>query len=138
MKILSIKTEKMSLGRFGEAAAARYLRKNGYKILERNYVAASHEVDIIARDREHIIFAEVKTRTVGKENPNEPRPASAVSAEKQRSIITAARCYSRFMSGIKQRLDIIEVYVEEQGKKRRVKEIKHLEGAFNVNTAYGK
>lgn len=128
----------MSLGRFGERAAARYLKKNGYKILERNYVAASHEVDIIAKSREYLIFVEVKTRTVGKEDPREPRPSSAVTPEKQRSIIAAAKCYGKFISGIKRRLDIIEVYAEECGKKRTVREIKHLEGAFNVNTAYGK
>ena len=93
MKILSIGTERRRIGNIGERAAARYLRKKGFRTVERNYVAFDHEIDIIAESRELIIFVEVKTVTVGKEDPRKPRPASAVNAEKQRSIISAAKCY---------------------------------------------
>ena len=46
----------------GEAAAEGYLRKKGYEILARNYHIPGGEIDIIAADKEYIIFAEVKTR----------------------------------------------------------------------------
>lgn len=50
------------LGRKGEEAAARFLYKRGYEILERNWTCFAGEADIIARDGECIVFVEVKTR----------------------------------------------------------------------------
>ena len=137
MKILRIKTPKRELGTLGEKMAKRYLRRNGYKIREMNFVADGHEIDIIAQDRDTLVFVEVKTRTVGHENPNEPRPASSVDGEKQRGIIKAARFYSAYNPiEKKKRFDIIEVYVNSNNGKYTLAEIKHLKNTFNLNTAY--
>jgi putative endonuclease len=137
MQILKIKTEKRRLGDLGERAARRFLRRSGHRIIKRNFVADSHEIDIIAKDRDTLIFVEVKTRTLGNENPNEPRPASSVDQKKQRSIIQAARIYDAYNpTNKKKRFDIIEVYVNRNNKKYSVAEIKHLKGAFNFNTAF--
>ncbi len=132
MEILKIKTEKRRTGDLGERAAARFLRWHGFKILERNYVAPGSEIDIIASDRQHVIFVEVKTRSIGTENPKEPRPASAVTPEKQRKIINAASYYKAYHpSNKKMRMDIIEVYVESRGSKQKVKKINHMIGAYD-------
>ena len=137
MNILKIKTPKTELGALGEKMARRYLKRNRYKIVERNFVADGHEIDIIAEDRDTLAFVEVKTRTVGHENPNEPRPASSVDAEKQRGIIAAARFYAAYNPvGKKKRFDIVEVYVNEENGKYTLAEIKHLKNTFNLNTAY--
>lgn len=137
MEILKIKTPKAELGRFGEKMARRYLRLAGYRIVKKNFVADSHEIDIIAEDRDTVAFVEVKTRTVGYENPNEPRPSSSVDPKKQRGIISAARFYSAYNpTNKKKRFDIIEVYVNNKNEKYSMAEIKHLKGTFNVNTAY--
>ena len=137
MNILKIKTKKRLLGDYGERAARRYLRKNGYRIIKKNFVADENEIDIIAADKTTEIFVEVKTRTVGIENPNEPRPASSVDAKKQRGIIKAARFYAAYNPTKKRkRFDIIEVYVNQNSKRYSLAEIKHLIGTFNLNTAY--
>lgn len=137
MNILKIKTKKRLLGDFGERAARRYLRRSGYRIIKKNFVADGHEIDIIAEDKPTQIFVEVKTRTIGKEHPNEPRPASSVDAEKQRSIIKAAQFYTAYNPiNKKKRFDVIEVYVNQNNNKYSVAEIKHLKGAFNLNTAF--
>lgn len=135
MKILKLLTPKRITGNIGEIAACRYLKKNRYKILERNFVGDGHEIDIIARKDGLTAFVEVKTRTIGHESPREARPASSVNQKKQQSIITAARVYLslNFTEG-KKRFDIIEVYLKEDGKS--VDSIKHLENTFNLNTAY--
>ena len=57
-----MKTVKRALGDLGEEAAAKYLRKNKIKVLERNYVYGPHEIDIVAENKEFLIFVEVKTR----------------------------------------------------------------------------
>lgn len=137
MKILEIKTVKRLLGNFGERAACRYLKRNGYRIVKRNFVADSHEIDIIASNKDTLVFVEVKTRTIGKKSPNEPRPASSVTPEKQRAIISAAKMYAAFNpTNKKKRFDVIEVYVNDNSKRKCVAEIKHLVNTFNVNTAF--
>ena len=51
------------LGKNGEEIATEFLRKKGYKILERNFEASQGEIDIIAKDDKELVFVEVKTRT---------------------------------------------------------------------------
>lgn len=137
MKILKLKTPKKLLGNYGEKMARRFLRKSGYRIIKRNFVADSHEIDIIAEDKQHLVFIEVKTRTLGYESANEPRPASSVDAKKQRGIISAARFYSAYNpTPKKKRFDIVEVYVKSDNGKYSLAEIKHLKNTFNLNTAY--
>lgn len=136
MKILEVLTERRKTGNLGERAAAKFLRRAGYKILERNYVAFDREIDIVARKGNETVFVEVKTRTVGHENPREVRPASSVTPEKQRKIISAAKCYKGTHDGCgRVRFDVIEVFVREGEKKKTVDRIVHLENAFNANTA---
>ena len=55
--------ENAELGRRGEDAAARFLYRRGYDIVERNWKCAAGEADIIARDGDAVVFVEVKTRS---------------------------------------------------------------------------
>ena len=129
-------TKKRRLGDLGEDAACKYLKERGYKILERNYRAGPHEIDAVAYKDGVIAFVEVKTRSTA-ENQIEPRPGSSVNRDKQQSIISAARKYVSFRArNARKRFDVIEVYAEYESGEYRIKEIKHLEGAFNLNTAY--
>ena len=140
MRILELLTPKREIGNFGEREAAKFLKKQGYKIKERNYVALGNEIDIIAEDKSALVFVEVKTRTRGKESAHEPRPASAVNAKKQQSIINAARYYhgsNKYrLNGKPIRFDIVEVWINDDNAIKSVAEIKHLVGAFNGDTAY--
>ena len=68
------------LGRRGEDAAARFLDRRGYDIVERNWTCAAGEADIIARDGEALVFVEVKTRS----NTEKGLPSEAVDAGKRR------------------------------------------------------
>lgn len=70
------------LGRSGEDEAAELLKKNGYKILARNYKNKLGEVDIIAQDKDRICFVEVKTRRSGRFG----LPAESIQLSKQRQI----------------------------------------------------
>ena len=137
MKILEIITPKRLIGNMGERAAVRFLRKKGYRILKRNYIALDAEIDIIARKKDVTAFIEVKTRNVKYLGYKEARPASSVNGEKQRKIIKAASYYSSHNpSNTRLRLDVIEVYTEDEGGRLRIKELKHIEGAFDKSTAF--
>ncbi len=136
MNILKILTPKRLLGNFGERAACKYLKKHGYKILDRNYVALGHEIDIIAKNKEVTAFIEVKTRSLTGHYFVGTRPSSSVTPEKQRAIIKTAKAYiAKKRTEGKIRLDVIEVLTESKGKKTKAKEIKHLVGAFTADSA---
>ena len=143
MRILKVKTEKRRLGNFGERRAALYLWLHGYIVLRRNYTGGEiydveiPEIDIIAKKGDTVAYVEVKTRTVEKQDPCEPRPASAVTPEKMRKIMQAASWYRAWHArGKKMRFDIIEVFVTEKNGRRRVERINHVVGAYTKNTLY--
>ena len=134
MKILQLLTKKRSLGNKGENEACRYLKKHGYKILKRNFIAEDAEIDIVAECREATVFVEVKTRTKELMSPKEPRPASAVTPEKQRKILKTSKFFPKNPNKA-MRFDIIEVIYSERDPRCPV-EINHLVSAFNFNSAY--
>ena len=133
MNILKILTEKRLKGNIGEDAVCKFLKRRKYKILERNYVANGHEIDIIARDREHICFVEVKTRSDGAKNTYGSRPCEAVDETKRRSLILAASVYTAMhrRDGSKFRFDVAEVYINEN---KSVRDINYLESAFAADS----
>lgn len=132
MKILNILTEKRKIGNIGERAAAKFLKKEGYRIIKKNYVALGNEIDIIARRGDITAFVEVKARSVKSIGAFEPRPASAVTADKQAKIIKAASYFKAYEKGTeKMRFDVIEVYLDDN----KVVDVKHLTAAFTKDTA---
>ncbi len=129
MEILKIKTKNRRIGDIGEDAAAKLLKRKKFKIIERNYVAVNHEVDIIAENLEMQIFVEVKCRVV--KDDSDVRPAEAVDKDKMRAIIKAASYYTAFNpSEKKKRFDVVEVYLKESRGKLSVLKTNHIEGAF--------
>lgn len=140
MNILKILTPRRQLGNYGETTAARYLRRKGYWILERNYVGKWGEIDIIARKKHILCFVEVKTRSIGAKEGFEARPAASVDPEKQRRLIRVANEYARRTHkeiGCMMRMDIIEIYTEKNQKNKiKVHKLVHIENAFDMNSAY--
>lgn len=125
------------IGRLGEKIAARFLKKNGYKILAKNKRQSHNEIDIIAADKELILFVEVKTRSVSSDlySPY-GSPASAVDAKKQARTVQAARSYlmqnPSTSNGLQPRMDVIEVYLDRKTKK--VLKVHHIPNAFGVRS----
>ena len=116
---------KREIGDIGEKYAETYLRKKGYKILERNFLRKCGEIDIIAKKDDCIIFVEVKTR---RDNPL-IRPCEAVNYKKRCCLIKTATlyliennidCYCRF--------DVCEVFLNPSNHK--LVSINYIEEAF--------
>jgi putative endonuclease len=80
---------KQALGREGERLAELFLKKKGYRLVERNYRCRGGEVDLILLDRKVVVFVEVKTRT----DEVFGSPLEAVEPRKQRRMILAAQLY---------------------------------------------
>lgn len=115
-------SESHNLGEKGEVLAADHLQKTGYRILLKNWKWGKHEVDIIAENNEFVVFVEVKTRS----DDFQMHPVTAVTREKQKSIIWAANGYlQKFKIDKEARFDIITVIKSIDSYK-----IDHIEGAF--------
>jgi len=119
------------IGELGESLAAAWLTAHGYQILERNYYAAHHEIDIIARNDTYLCFVEVKTRRVS-EAARFGRPAAAVGRGKQQRLIYAAEQYLRRHKPAGQpRMDVIEVYLPDGiALPEQAERIVHMPGAY--------
>lgn len=112
------------IGDAGEKAAVRYLRKQGCKILEKNFRAVRGEIDIIARDGDTLVFVEVKTNS----EPGTIAPEFRVNQAKQQQIGKIAQAYlnSNFEVLPDCRFDVIGVTLQES----RSPEISHIRNAF--------
>jgi putative endonuclease len=114
--------ESHDLGQKGEDLAVDHLKKAGFKILFRNWKWGKNEIDIIAENKDFIIFVEVKTRTID----FQMHPLSAINREKQKSIVRAANGYlQKFNVDKEGRFDIITVIKSVESY-----QIDHLESAF--------
>jgi putative endonuclease len=122
------------IGRFGEDIACAHLKEEKYKIVERNYFASHNEIDIIAENKQYIVFVEVKTRSCT--SPDDMMfgtPATAVTAAKQKRTLIAAQAYLNTHRTSKMpRLDVIEVYLSKStaSSKPELIKINHMENAF--------
>jgi putative endonuclease len=98
---------RQALGKKGEAAARTYLERRGVHILATNYTCAAGEIDLIGREREVLLFVEVKTRTSEAFGP----PQLAVHQRKQRQIVRAAQWFlaERRVSDVACRFDVVAV-----------------------------
>ena len=105
-------------GDLGEEAAVKYLKKQKYKIIARNYRAVTGEIDIIALDGKTLVFAEVKTRFGA--------PSLAVTGEKRLKIAKTAQSFisQNEIFSLEKRFDVIEV--TEEG-------VNHITGAFETD-----
>jgi putative endonuclease len=112
------------LGREGELAASAYLRRKGIRILARNFLCRSGEIDLIARDGDTLVFVEVKTRREGV-------PAEAVTPAKERSLTLAAMTFLRRYEAleVRSRFDIIAIVWPDSSKKPN---IEHIVNAFEA------
>ena len=108
---------KKELGNIGEQIALKYLEKNKYQIIRKNFYCRQGEIDIIAKDKKEIVFIEVKTRT----NTTFGNPAEAVNKLKIKHIYKTA---NYFLYKVKNpdvfiRFDVIEILL--------------INGKFNIN-----
>lgn len=117
-------------GKLGERAAEKHLRRLGLKFLTRNFRSARGEIDLVFRDRDCLVFVEVKTRS----SESWTRPAAAVNARKRRLLSQAGLDYLKLLRNppVKFRFDIVEVLLAGGA----VHEVRHLPNTFPLSKPY--
>ncbi|GAC1470992.1 MAG: YraN family protein [Isosphaeraceae bacterium] len=110
------------LGDKGERLAADFLRRRGFRVITRGYRTARGEIDLIARDRDTLVFIEVKTRRRG-------QPTEAVTPEKQRRLTLAALSFLHRFDLPEQRcrFDVVAIVWPEEN---HPPSIEHILNAF--------
>lgn len=120
-------SNNIAVGKHGEDIAAEHLRKNGYKILERNFKKPWGEVDVICSFGGTIIFVEVKTQN--KSNKFFIRPEENITPFKQKQLIKSAKSYLAHKN-LLDRPWQIDVVAVELGINGNI-EIRHLKNAIS-------
>ena len=116
-----------STGAWGERLAAAFLKKRGYKIVATNYSCRFGEIDIIAQNREYLVFAEVKLR----KDAAHGAAREFVTYRKQEKLRSTAELYlSENPTLLQPRFDVVEIYAPE-GQQTPNPSITHLEDAFS-------
>jgi putative endonuclease len=117
---------KILLGKEGERIAELFLKKKGYKLVERNYRCAAGELDLIVLDQRVIVFVEVKTRT----GMAYGTPLEAVEVRKQQKLIYAAQFFlnAKKLSQREARFDVVGI--SWPGAQPLVE---HIENAFELS-----
>jgi putative endonuclease len=118
------------LGLRGERAAARLLKKKGYRVVARGRRTRLGELDLVAVDGRTVVFVEVKTRTA----LDAGHPAEAITEAKQRRLTRAALAFLRYhgLLECRARFDVVAV-TWPTGAKRPV--VDHIIGAFDASGA---
>ena len=116
----------LDIGHWGEDMACEYLSEHNLTIITRNYHSRYGEIDIIAKDKDCIVFVEVKTR----KSSLYGLACEYVTAKKQVKIINTARCYLGECYECEIRLDVIEIYYTDMHNNKKIKKINHIKNAF--------
>ena len=119
-------SKRKEVGARGENLAADYLKKRGYKIIQRNFRCREGEIDIIAQKGECLVFVEVRT----KKNTAFGTPEESVTLSKREKLISLADSYlqSYDKPPASWRIDVVAV---ELGPNNRVSRLEHIENAVS-------
>ncbi|MFQ5429884.1 MAG: YraN family protein [Phycisphaerae bacterium] len=122
---------RKDIGRAGERAACRYLRRRGYRLLERNFTCSAGEIDLVCYGDGCIVFVEVKTLT----DDAEADPEDKITPTKQRQVARAARVWlaEHREPECAYRFDAVSVVLPRKGRPR----IRHIAEAFSASVLPG-
>ena len=119
-------TERSDTGKRGESLACTHLKKKGYRILETNYRTKSGEIDIVARQKDKLVFVEVRS----KKSSTFGTPEESLTMKKARHLRASAYRYlfdHPKLSG-PWRIDFVAIEINDQGKPTRIEVFENAVG----------
>jgi putative endonuclease len=120
-------TQKITTGKEGERIATAYLKKNGYRIIEINFRCPIGEIDIVAKDKDDLVFVEVKTRkSIALGYPEE---AFGIRKQKKMSQLALWYMQKRKIADISARFDVVSIILIPENN-----EVKLIKNAFDFIT----
>ena len=118
--------KRKEVGARGEKLAMDFLKRRGYRILQRNFRCREGEIDIVAQQGEYLVFVEVRT----KKSPDFGTPEESVTLSKREKLISLANAYLQTCHNLPPswRIDVVAVELTADNK---VSRLEHIENAVN-------
>jgi putative endonuclease len=123
--------DRQEVGKLGEKAAQKFLKKRGYRIRETGFRCRHGEIDIIAQKKDCLVFVEVRTKS----NPDFGTPEESITQAKKERLIASALTYTTTHQDIPPlwRIDFVGVELDDKGKPKR---IELIENAIEQSTRF--
>lgn len=120
-----IEKYNQKIGKFGEDLAVNFLTKRGYKIINRNLKISYKEIDIIAEDKDTLVFIEVKTRTSNYFGDG----LESMNQQKNHNLVRATELYLYFHEWPGDaRIDVILININIKEKIAKIKHYQNITG----------
>lgn len=118
-----MRMNRRELGRFGERLARDTLKKKGYRILETNFRCRRGEIDIVAQQKDCLVFVEVRTKS----NLDYGSPEESITAIKKQRLVASALTYIDTHQGLSSlwRIDVVAIEISPEGKPERIEIIEN-------------
>jgi putative endonuclease len=115
--------DRQEVGKLGEKAAQKFLKKRGYRIRETGFRCRHGEIDIIAQQKDCLVFIEVRT----KRNLEFGTPEESITRAKKERLIASALTYTATDQDIPSlwRIDVVAVEIDDKGKVKRIELIEN-------------
>ncbi len=122
--------ERKDVALSGERTALDFLRKKGFRIINKNYRTKFGEIDIVAQDKRTLCFIEVRTRNTD----TQISPKESVDSKKQERISKSTLSYLKEKKLLKKkaRFDVISISIKKSGER----EIELIKNAFSLNPKF--
>ncbi len=116
---------RQEVGKLGEKAGQKFLRKRGYRIRETGFRCHHGEIDIIAQQKDWLVFVEVRAKI----SLDFGTPEESLTQSKKRRLIATALTYTNTHGDLPSlwRIDVIAIELDDKGMTRR---IEHIENAI--------
>jgi putative endonuclease len=114
---------RQEIGQLGEKLAQKFLKKRGYRIRETNFRCHEGEIDIVAQQRDYLVFVEVRTRS----NLAFGSPEESITQSKKEKLIATALTYVSTHQKLPPlwRIDVVALEVNDKGKAKRIELIEN-------------
>ena len=114
---------RQEVGKLGEEAARKFLKKRGYRIRETGFRCPHGEIDIIAQKKDWLVFVEVRTKS----SLDFGTPEESITQAKKKKLITLALTYTSTHQKLPSlwRIDVVAIELDDKGKTRRIELIEN-------------
>ena len=114
---------RQEVGKLGEKLAQKFLKKKGYRILETDFRCRMGEIDIVAQQKDYLVFVEVRTKS----SLDFGTPEESITQSKKEKIINSALTYISTHQNLPPlwRIDVVAIEVDQKGKSKRIELIEN-------------
>jgi putative endonuclease len=115
--------DRQQVGKLGEKEAQKFLKKRGYRIRETGFRCHHGEIDIIAQQKDCLVFVEVRTKS----NLDFGTPEESVTQSKKTKLIASALTYINAHQNLPSlwRIDVVAIELDDKGQARRIELIEN-------------